>query len=40
VRTGNADNPKRELPRIPFAPDFRAFAAAGQELAGLHLEYE
>ena len=25
-----ADNLKRELPRIPFAPDFRAFAEAGQ----------
>ena len=35
-----ADNLKRELPRIPFAPDFRAFAAAGKELAGIHLEYE
>jgi predicted helicase len=34
---------KRDLPRIPFAPtveDFRAFAAAGQSLAKLHLEYE
>jgi predicted helicase len=28
------------LPRIPFAPDFRAFAAAGKELARLHLDYE
>jgi predicted helicase len=35
-----ADNLKRELPRIPFAPDFGAFAAAGKELARLHLEYE
>jgi predicted helicase len=35
-----ADNLKRELPRIPFAPDFRAFAAAGRELARLHLDYE
>jgi predicted helicase len=35
-----ADNLKRELPRIPFAPDFRAFAAAGAKLARLHLEYE
>ena len=25
-----ADNLKRELPRIPFAPDFRAFAKAGE----------
>jgi predicted helicase len=28
------------LPRIPFAPDFRAFAAAGKELSRLHLDYE
>jgi predicted helicase len=28
------------LPRTPFAPDFRAFAAAGKELARLHLDYE
>jgi predicted helicase len=35
-----ADNLKRELPRVPFAPDFAAFAKAGQELARLHLDYE
>jgi predicted helicase len=35
-----ADNLKRELPRIPFAPDFKAFADAGKELARLHLDYE
>jgi predicted helicase len=35
-----ADNLKRELPRIPLATDFRAFAAAGEKLARLHLEYE
>jgi len=35
-----ADNLKRELPRIPFAPDFRAFARAGEKLAKLHLDYE
>jgi len=39
-RTKFADNLKRELPRIPFAPDFRSFAAAGKELAALHLDYE
>ena len=39
-RTKFADNLKRSLPRIPFAPDFRAFAAAGEELAELHLNYE
>ena len=33
-------NLKRELPRIPFAPDFRAFAAAGARLAQLHVGYE
>jgi predicted helicase len=35
-----ADNLKRELPRIPFAPDFTAFATAGRKLAKLHLDYE
>jgi predicted helicase len=35
-----AANLKRELPRIPFAPDFTAFATAGKELARLHVEYE
>jgi predicted helicase len=35
-----AANLKRELPRIPFAPDFHAFATAGKELARLHIEYE
>lgn len=31
---------KRSLPRIPFAPEFRAFARAGSQLADLHLDYE
>ena len=35
-----ADNLKRELPRIPLAPDFHAFATAGEKLARLHLDYE
>ena len=35
-----ADNLKRELPRIPFAPDFPAFTSAGKQLAQLHLNYE
>ena len=35
-----ADNLKRELPRIPQAPDFAAFAKAGEQLAKLHLDYE
>lgn len=51
-RAKYADNLKRELPRIPFAPPVRdgrgadkasgfwAFVEAGKELARLHLEYE
>ena len=35
-----ANDLARELPRIPLAPDFRAFSAAGRELATLHLGYE
>ena len=35
-----ADNLKRELPRTPYAPDFRAFSEAGKQLADLHLGYE
>ena len=35
-----AANLKRELPRIPYAPDFRAFAEAGKQLAELHINYE
>ena len=31
---------KRQLPRIPLAPDFGAFSQAGETLAGLHLDYE
>ena len=30
----------KEIPRIPFAPDFHAFAEAGKALAALHLGYE
>ena len=33
-------NLRRELPRIPFAPDFRAFEEAGARLAQLHVGYE
>jgi len=39
-RTRYAANLKRELPRIPYAPDFHAFAKAGKRLAELHVEYE
>ncbi len=35
-----ADNLKRELPRIPLAPDFAPFSRAGRDLARLHLDYE
>ncbi len=30
----------KELPRIPFAPDFHAFSEAGRRLTELHLNYE
>ena len=33
-------NLMRDLPRIPFAPDFWAFAKAGARLAELHVDYE
>lgn len=39
-RTRYAANLKRELPRIPFAPDFASYARIGAELMKLHLEYE
>ena len=35
-----ADSLKRELPRIPYASDFWAFAEAGKQLAHWHLDYE
>ncbi len=35
-----ANNLSKELPRIPFAPDFYAFAEAGRALGELHLSYE
>jgi predicted helicase len=35
-----AANLKRELPRIPYAPDFRAFADIGKRLAEIHVNYE
>jgi predicted helicase len=35
-----AANLKRELPRIPFAPDFWGFVEAGRRLADLHVNYE
>jgi len=35
-----AANLKRELPRLPMAPDFWAFAKAGETLADWHLNYE
>lgn len=35
-----ANNLKKERPRIPFAPDFWAYANVGQKLIDLHLAYE
>ncbi len=35
-----ASDLKKVLPRIPYAPDFRAFEQAGRALAALHLDYE
>lgn len=35
-----AANLRRDLPRVPLAPDFRAFAAAGERLSALHTGYE
>ena len=35
-----ANDLSKMIPRIPFAPDFYAFAEAGKELATLHLGYE
>ncbi len=31
---------QRNLPRVPFAPDFEAFRAAGRELMDLHIGYD
>ena len=35
-----AANLRRELPRIPFAPDFRDFAREGEKLVDIHIHYE
>jgi predicted helicase len=35
-----ATNLKHELPRIPYAPDFKGFAKIGKRLADLHVNYE
>ena len=35
-----ANDLSKMIPRIPFAPDFHAFAEAGSALAALHLGYE
>ena len=35
-----ANDLSKEIPRVPFAPDFHAFAEAGKALAVLHLGYE
>ena len=33
-------NLKRDLPRLPYAPDFRGFAKAGGRLGEIHIGYE
>ena len=38
-REAFANDLSKMIPRIPFAPDFHAFAEAGKELAALHLGY-
>lgn len=35
-----ATNLKRELPRIPFTPDFKGFVEIGRRLAEIHVNYE
>ena len=35
-----ANDLSKELPRIPFAPDFRTYATVGQKLTRIHLGYE
>ncbi len=35
-----ANDLSKEIPRIPFAPDFHAFAESGKALAAIHLGYE
>jgi len=39
-RTKYADDLRRQFPRIPKTPDFRAFSKAGEQLARWHLDYE
>ena len=39
-REAFANDLSKMIPRIPYAPDFRAFAEAGAALATLHLNYE
>lgn len=39
-RAKYANDLRKGLPRIPLAPDFRAFQKAGQQLIDLHLSYE
>jgi predicted helicase len=39
-RTRYAANLKRELPRIPMAPEFKRYAEIGAALMKLHIEYE
>ena len=39
-RTAYAQNLKRDYPRLPFYPEFAAWADTGKQLLALHLNYE
>ena len=39
-RAAYAQNLKRDFPRLPFYPDFEAWATVGKQLLELHLNYE
>ncbi|WP_204248441.1 type ISP restriction/modification enzyme [Hymenobacter sp. PAMC 26628] len=39
-RAAYAQNLKQDFPRLPFYPDFGAWATAGRQLLALHLNYE
>ncbi|MFC6223801.1 type ISP restriction/modification enzyme [Hymenobacter artigasi] len=39
-RAAYAQNLKQDFPRLPFYPDFAAWATAGRQLLALHLNYE
>lgn len=39
-RTRFASDLKKQIPRVPLAKDFKAFATAGKALLGMHVNYE